>query len=541
MALSPTANMSLEKPEPNVTLGPDWAQKLNDALDLIDAHDHSSGKGVKITPAGLNINADLPLNENDITLLRTAAFVAQAGTLSTVDKRALYAVGGDLYWNNGSGGAVQVTNGSAVVSSISGAFATKTPGGYPYTVVSGDAQKVILVDTGSARTINLPAATTAILFCIRDSAGQAGTNNITVAPNGLDTIEGVNANYTLKSNNGWWFFISDGVGAWYVTETSPQIIPAGTIQMYGGATAPSGWLICDGSIVSETTYAGLYAAIGDAYETGGEGAGNFRLPDLRQRFPMGKAASGTGSTLGGSGGTIDHTHSVPAHYHGMGTGADLNITASGSHTHAIDHDHASFTSGAEGAHTHTINHDHASFTSGAGSAHSHSIDHNHASATTSSDGDHYHFMMSDEISSTTPTAATVGFGRSYTGAGGIYAYDLKASVSNPVTQARTSTDGAHTHTLDLPNHTGSSGSESSHTHTIDVPAFTGSSGVGSSHTHSIDVPAFSGASGAATHTHASGDVAGRVGLVTGGVDGNAAMTSGTANPPFQTVNFIIKA
>ncbi|MBI1996528.1 MAG: hypothetical protein HYS66_08675, partial [Deltaproteobacteria bacterium] len=41
----------------------------------------------------------------------------------------------------------------------------------------------------------------------------------------------------------------------------------------------------------------------------------FTLPDLRQRFVLGVAASGTGSTLGGVGGGIDHTHTGPSHTH----------------------------------------------------------------------------------------------------------------------------------------------------------------------------------------------------------------------------------
>jgi microcystin-dependent protein len=86
--------------------------------------------------------------------------------------------------------------------------------------------------------------------------------------------------------------------------------PTGSGSLWFAAAAPSGWLLCDGSVVSQATYSALYAVIGATWNTGGEGAGNFRLPDLRQRFPLGKAASGTGNTLAGRGGAIDHTHTV---------------------------------------------------------------------------------------------------------------------------------------------------------------------------------------------------------------------------------------
>lgn len=62
-----TPDMKLSKPTEGVTPGPDWATELNSSLDLIDAHDHSTDKGVKVTPSGLNINGDLPFNSNFAT------------------------------------------------------------------------------------------------------------------------------------------------------------------------------------------------------------------------------------------------------------------------------------------------------------------------------------------------------------------------------------------------------------------------------------------------------------------------------------------
>jgi microcystin-dependent protein len=121
------------------------------------------------------------------------------------------------------------------------------------------------------------------------------------------------------------------------------VMPSGAITAYGAATAPSGWLLCNGASVSTTTYASLHAIIGYTY--GGSGA-SFNLPDLQQKFPLGKAASGTGATLGGSGGAIDHTHSVPAHYHGVGS---ATTAYSGSHGHIF----SGTIGGADGLHGHT--------------------------------------------------------------------------------------------------------------------------------------------------------------------------------------------
>src|SRR5262245_45891851 len=74
----------------------------------------------------------------------------------------------------------------------------------------------------------------------------------------------------------------------------PNTSPTGAIMAFYGTTAPSGWLICDGSSFSSSNYPALATLLGGT-----------TLPDLRQRFPMGKAASGTGSTLGGTGGSKD--------------------------------------------------------------------------------------------------------------------------------------------------------------------------------------------------------------------------------------------
>lgn len=95
------------------------------------------------------------------------------------------------------------------------------------------------------------------------------------------------------------------------------LLPLGMIVAYGGTTAPSAeWKLCDGAAISRTTFAALFTAIGTAFGAG-DGSTTFNVPDLRQRFPLGKAASGTGSTLGGTGGSIDHTHSTPAHSHSL--------------------------------------------------------------------------------------------------------------------------------------------------------------------------------------------------------------------------------
>ena len=72
--------------------------------------------------------------------------------------------------------------------------------------------------------------------------------------------------------------------------------PAGVIEMYGGSSAPSGWLMCDGLPHSRTTYASLFAAIGIAFG-GGDGSTTFNVPDFQGRSPKGEGTSSGGSDV----------------------------------------------------------------------------------------------------------------------------------------------------------------------------------------------------------------------------------------------------
>jgi hypothetical protein len=100
---------SIKKPDVGQTTGPTWATYLNESLDAIDEHDHSTGQGSQITPAGLNINADLEVNGNDVTEVRTVALQSTTDT-TTADTRAIYSTStGDLYYRDSTGAEIRLT------------------------------------------------------------------------------------------------------------------------------------------------------------------------------------------------------------------------------------------------------------------------------------------------------------------------------------------------------------------------------------------------------------------------------------------------
>jgi microcystin-dependent protein len=140
------------------------------------------------------------------------------------------------------------------------------------------------------------------------------------------------------------FVVSDVAGNLSFQSTS-FALPAGVMMMYGGTSAPTGWLFCNGSVVSQATYANLYAAIGTAFNTGGEGAGNFRLPDMRRRVPMGAGGTGSGTignAVGNSGGSETVTLTT------ANLPSTATTTSAGTHTHNILYNISSGSSPSDG-------------------------------------------------------------------------------------------------------------------------------------------------------------------------------------------------
>ena len=86
--------------------------------------------------------------------------------------------------------------------------------------------------------------------------------------------------------------------------TSSEVIKAGTIQAFGGSTAPDGWLFCDGSAISRTLYADLFAVIGTTYGSG-DGTTTFNLPNFIGLTSDNVPCCGNGLSLGLTNGTTN--------------------------------------------------------------------------------------------------------------------------------------------------------------------------------------------------------------------------------------------
>lgn len=114
-----------------------------------------------------------------------------------------------------------------------------------------------------------------------------------------------------------------------------QLNTPGQIMFFAKNTPPTGWLKCDGSAVSRTTYNGLFSIIGTTFGNG-DGSTTFNLPDLRGEFIRGWD-NGRGIDSGRAFGSAQtdslksHTHNLTVRDGATGFGSDLALTkASGS-------------------------------------------------------------------------------------------------------------------------------------------------------------------------------------------------------------------
>lgn len=104
-----------------------------------------------------------------------------------------------------------------------------------------------------------------------------------------------------------------------ITAGTALLAPVGSIFLYGASAIPTGFLDCDASAVSRTTYAALFAVIGTVWGAG-DGVTTFNVPDMRGRAPIGRG-SGAGLTaraLADSGGAETHPlvkAELPTHVH----------------------------------------------------------------------------------------------------------------------------------------------------------------------------------------------------------------------------------
>jgi microcystin-dependent protein len=120
----------------------------------------------------------------------------------------------------------------------------------------------------------------------------------------------------------------------------------GEIKMWSAASAPTGWMLCEGGAISRTTYAALFALLGTNYGAG-DGSTTFNVPDMRGRVPVGFDTTQTEfNTRGKTGGEKTHvltTAEMPSHNHQVGV--DTSNGWASSHPQALTKGASGFVAG----------------------------------------------------------------------------------------------------------------------------------------------------------------------------------------------------
>ena len=217
-----TPNMGIVAPVPGQDPGPDWATNQYASCFIIDSHDHSPGKGVQVTPAGLNINSDLTFNSTNATNLKTVRFLNLTASLAGAAPNlgCVYEANNELYYNDGVGNVVQITN-SGNVNAGAGSIT-----GLP----SGTASATYAAGTFTwQQATNTPATMDMGNIIVRNDTASA--HGVTIAP-----VNALANNYsltlpTLPATQSIMTLDNSGImSAPYTVDGSTIVINANVIQ-----------------------------------------------------------------------------------------------------------------------------------------------------------------------------------------------------------------------------------------------------------------------------------------------------------------------
>ncbi len=132
-------NMNLQLPVVGVDTGRTWELSIDSNSNIIDAHDHSPGYGVPITPLGFNINSDLSFNDYSATSIRGLLFSNPSVSSSlTFLYTAAQSGGGvfDLFFNDGAGNVIPITK-AGIVNAVASSIPGESYSGGTFTWVQG--------------------------------------------------------------------------------------------------------------------------------------------------------------------------------------------------------------------------------------------------------------------------------------------------------------------------------------------------------------------------------------------------------------------
>jgi microcystin-dependent protein len=253
----------------------------------------------------------------------------------------------------------QTTNtnlGTLVEQAITGVQSiTMTDANYTLTNFNGitnEARNAVLVVTGTNNAVRdlIPPVVEKLYTIANNTTGGFAIRVIGVSgtgvsiPNGATCLvfcDGTNFVNGLSGSAGNFSVAGDATVSGNLTVTgSSTIAPIGSILMWSTGSAPTGYLLCNGTAVSRATYAALFGVIGTTFGAG-DTTTTFNLPNYTNRMPYGTTVGATGgSTTITAANLPSHTHTVVGNTGGQSTGHTHTISDPG-HTHRTTFDYVS--------------------------------------------------------------------------------------------------------------------------------------------------------------------------------------------------------
>ena len=182
-------------------------------------------------------------------------------------------------------------------------------------------QSLRIKTASSSSTVTIANGKTTVVYCDATDVFLAITNvptsdlSGTVAiANGGTGLTSAGSNNQVLTSNGSAFSLAQLTSSNLTTATANSLTPAGTIITFGGTSAPTGYLACDGSEVSRTTYSALFSALSTTWGVG-DGSSTFNLPDLRGAFLRGSGSQTYTNTYNGGSVGAKSIDKVKTHSH----------------------------------------------------------------------------------------------------------------------------------------------------------------------------------------------------------------------------------
>jgi microcystin-dependent protein len=304
------------------------------------------------------------------------------------------------------------------------------------------------------------------------------TGNLTLsAPTGNNVAISTNASVTGDLN------VTGKISAAFLDV--PNVTPIGSVVMWASTSSPpTNWRICNGIQLSQATYADLYAIIGNTYNTGGETVGNFRIPDLTDRFVVGTGPAYALNATGGQATVSLQVANLPPHNHPGSSidndGLHNHPTSDGSHVHGQlnpDNPAQGQTGTANAPHNHPGSvgtgdapHGHGGSVQANNAPHNHSFTNNLSGIQRGSQGPTNTVINNPTGTQSTNSAnALHGHGLTIDAANAPHGHGLTIDANNaPHSHVITTTNSSHSHTV---------GQQGTHNHTFTI----GSQGQGTAH------------------------------------------------------------